>query len=271
MKTKKIGVCLTALALVASAGCGGNGDGDGKADSSITIGIKFDQPGLGQKEGSNYAGFDVEVAKYVAKELGYDDVTFVETPTPQRETMLQSGQVDMIFATYSITEERAQRVGFAGPYLIAGQAILVRSDETEITGPDTLNGHTVCAVTGSVPTENLKKNFDVEMLEFDSYSKCVEAVAGGAAEAVSTDDAILAGYAAQSQYNGKLKVVGEPFSVEKYGVGIKKGDTELCQKINDALQKMVESGAWDEALAKTLGKAGFEPTPSSNPPETGCV
>jgi glutamate transport system substrate-binding protein len=77
---------------------------------------------------------------------------------------------------------------------------------------------------------------------------------------------ILAGFAAQSQYQGKLKVVGKPFSTENYGVGIKKGDTELCGKINAALEKMVSEGAWEKALADTVGKSGFKPD-AKNPPK----
>ena len=78
---------------------------------------------------------------------------------------------------------------------------------------------------------------------------------------------ILAGFAAQSQYQGKLKVVGKPFSEERYGVGIKKGDTELCGKINTALEKMVSDGAWEKAIADTVGASGFKPDAATNPPK----
>ena len=115
-------------------GCGSSDD------DKLTIGIKFDQPGLGLRSGSDYSGFDVDVARYVAKELGYeaDQIEFKETPSPQRENMLQSGQVDMIFATYSITDARKEKVAFAGPYFIADQDLLVRTEETGITGADKL-------------------------------------------------------------------------------------------------------------------------------------
>ena len=115
---------LLALSLAACGGDGGGGGGvggDPGEGGPVTIGIKFDQPGLGQQEGSNYTGFDVEVARYVAKELGYTDVTFKESPSPQRETLLQSKQVKMIFATYSINDDRKTKVSFAGPYFVAGQ------------------------------------------------------------------------------------------------------------------------------------------------------
>ena len=226
----------------------------------MTIGIKFDQPGLGQQVGNEYKGFDVSVAQYVAKELGYTNVTFKESPSAQRETLLESGQVQMIFATYSITDDRKQKVSFAGPYFIAGQDLLVKSDNTDITGPDSLNGKKLCSVTGSTSATKVKDQFadKVQLQEYDTYSKCVEALNSGRIDAVTTDNVILAGFAAQSQYQGKLKVVGKTFSTEKYGVGIKKGDTELCGKVNTALEKMVSDGSWQKALDDTVGASGLQ-------------
>jgi glutamate transport system substrate-binding protein len=245
---------------------GGNGDG---GDKSVTIGIKFDQPGVGFKEGSKYTGFDVDVANYVAKELGYTDITFKEAKSADRETLLQSGQVDMIFASYTINSERQQKVSFAGPYLVAGQDLLIRSDDSEITGPDSLNGKKLCSVTGSTSAQNVKKEFanKVQLQNYDSYSKCLPALISGNIDALTTDDDILAGYAAQPQYKGKLKVVGQPFTEEPYGVGIKKGNTDLCKKIDTALTKMVDSGDWKKALDKNFGDANYTPDDSKNPPE----
>ncbi|GAB3713674.1 glutamate ABC transporter substrate-binding protein [Mariniluteicoccus flavus] len=246
------------------------GNASGGSGEAVKIGIKFDQPGLGLKEGANYTGFDVEVAKYVAKELGYDPakIQFVETPSAQRETMLQGDQVKMIFATYSITDTRKQKISFGGPYFIAGQDLLVKSDST-IAGPETMNGKKLCSVAGSTPAKNIKDKYakDVQLQEYDTYSKCVEALSSGAVDAVTTDNVILAGYAAQPQYKGKLKVVGKPFSTEKYGVGIKKGDVETCNKVNTALGKMQSSGEWQKALDKTVGQSGFKPDTSTNPPK----
>jgi len=263
--TKPFGVLAAAMAVAISlTAC----SSPSTSDAKVAIGIKFDQPGLGLKEGDTYTGFDVEVAKYVAKELGYTDIEFKETPSAQRETMLQSDQVTMIFATYSITDDRKKKVSFAGPYFVAGQDLLVATDNTDITGPDTLNGKKLCSVVGSTSAQKVKDNFadQVQLKEYDTYSKCVEALASGAIDAVTTDNVILAGFAAQPQYAGKFKVVGKTFSVERYGVGIKKGDTGLCTKINTALQKMVSDGAWQKALDDTVGKSGFVPDATVNPP-----
>lgn len=259
-----------ALALTLSA-CGGSGatGGDASGSGSIKIGIKYDQPGLGLQEGNEFTGFDVEVAKYVAGELGYaaDKIEWIESVSSQRESMIQAGQVDLIFATYSITDSRKEKVSFAGPYFVAGQDLLIRADDTSITGPDTLDGKKLCSVAGSTPAQKVKDAYPgVELQEYDTYSLCVSALESGNVDAVTTDDVILAGFAAQDQYAGKLKVVGKPFSTENYGVGLKKGDVELCTKVNDAITKMIDSGAWEEALADTVGKSGYTPDATKNPP-----
>ncbi len=263
-----VAVTLVAASCASTDNAVPQGGGNATAGGPVTIGIKFDQPGLGQKVGNDYQGFDVEVARYVAKDLGYSDVNFVESPSAQRETLIQSGQVKMIFATYSITDDRKEKVSFGGPYFVAGQDLLVKSDNTDITGPDSLNGKKLCSVTGSTSAAKVKETFanTVQLQNYDTYSKCVEALNSGRIDAVTTDDVILAGFAAQSQYQGKLKVVGKTFSTENYGVGIKKGDTALCQQINTSISKMISDGSWQQALDDTVG-SDFKPDSSKNPPK----
>ncbi len=266
-----------ALTLSACSGAevGGSGGGDDASPTgsaggdSIRIGIKFDQPGLGYQDGDQYTGFDVDVATYVANELGYsaDQIEWVEAPSAQREQLLQTGQVDMIFATYSITDERKQVVSFAGPYFVAGQDLLVAADNTDITGPESLNGKNLCSVTGSTSAQRIKDEYaqDVNLLERPGYSECVTALTGGQVDAVTTDDIILAGLAATPANAGKLKVVGNPFSEERYGVGIPQ-DSDQCQAINDAIAKMIEDGAWEEAVTTNTEGTGYTPNAEMNPP-----
>ncbi len=257
------------MSLAACGGGSSSAGGEAGGGGKVVVGVKFDQPGLGLKEGSDNTGFDVEVARYVAKELGYTEVEFKESPSAQRETLLQSDQVKMIFATYSITDDRKKKVSFGGPYFIAGQDLLVKADNADITGPDSLNGKKLCSVTGSTSAKKVKDQFanTVQLQEYDGYSKCVEALNTGTIDAVTTDNVILAGFAAQDQYKGKLKVVGKPFSEERYGVGIKMGDTELCGKINAAIEKMQTDGSWQKALDATVGPSGFKVDTSTNPPK----
>lgn len=264
LRLRVAAVVALAIALPLSAtACGGGGNEGNK----ITIGTKFDQPGLGLKNpDGTMSGFDVDVATYVAGQLGYkpEDIEWKESPSGQRETLIQNDQVKFIAATYSITDSRKEKVDFAGPYLLTGQSLLVRADNTDITGAESLqNNKKLCSVTGSTPAQRIKDKYPgVQLQQYDTYSACVEALKNGAIDAVTTDEVILAGYAAQSP--GAFKIVGQPFSEEKYGVGLKKGDTELRNKINDALVKMEQDGAWKAAFEKNLGPAGI-PVPSPPP------
>ena len=259
----RVGIGVMALAVVASA-CGGGEEKSASHSASegkLTVGIKYDQPGLGLRNpDGSFSGFDVEVAEYVAGKLGVapENIEFKESPSAQRETLIQNGEVDYIVATYSITDARKEKVDFAGPYFIAGQSLLVKSDNTDITGPDSLNGgKKLCSVTGSTPAQKVKDTYaqDVQLQEFDTYSACVEALRNGAVDAVTTDDIILAGYAAQ--YPGELKVVGAPFTEERYGIGLAKGDDETRAKINDAIDAMIADGSWERAFNETVGASGY--------------
>ena len=258
---------LAALAAVACtmslAACGADESG------KIRIGIKFDQPGLGFKKSGTYVGFDVDVAKYVAKKLGYseDEIVWKQAPSKQREAMLQNGDVDMILATYSITDERKNAVSFAGPYFVAGQDLLVRKDDHSINGPEDLNGKRLCSVTGSTSAATVKEKFasEVQLMEQPGYAECATALFSGIVDAVTTDDIILAGLASASR--GKLRVVGKPFTQEYYGVGIKKGDTALAKKINAAITEMIKDGSWERAIADNTEGTSYTPNAEYNPPK----
>ena len=255
-------VCALACVLSVSA-CGAD-DEAGK----IRIGIKFDQPGLGFKKSGTYVGFDVDVAKYIAKSLGYseDQIIWKEAPSKQREAMLQNGDVDMILATYSITDDRKREVSFAGPYFVAGQDLLVRKGETGINGPQDLNGKRLCSVTGSTSAVTVKERFasKVQLMEQPGYAECATALLSGIVDAVTTDDIILAGLASASR--GRLRVVGKPFTVERYGVGIKKGDTKLASQINNAITEMIQDGSWKRAIDDNTKGVAYTPNAKYNPP-----
>jgi glutamate transport system substrate-binding protein len=262
-----------ALALTASA-CGGgddeggSGTGTGAAasgivgkatnDKQLVVGVKADQPGLGLQTGGSYTGFDIEIAKIIAKGLGVPEsgIQYKTTVSANREPFIQQGQVDVVVATYTINDERKKVVNFAGPYYLAGQDLLVPTAST-ITGPEQLAGKKVCSVSGSTPAKRIQTEYkDAQLQQFDSYSKCVTALAGGQVDAVTTDDIILAGYASQDQYAGKFRVVGKKFSEEPYGIGLKKDDVEGCNKINEILKAAATDGSYKAAWDNTLGKSG---------------
>lgn len=228
---------------------------------TINVGVKFDQPGLGFNEtGSDMpTGFDVDIAKILVASLGIDPndtskVKYVETISDNREPFLQEGKVDLVLASYSITDERRAVVGQTGPYMVTGQQLLVPED-SEAEGPEDLQGKEVCSVTGSTSLDNAKAE-GMKPVGFDTYSQCVDKVLDGTVEAMTTDGTILAGYAAQNE--GQLKVVGEPFSEERIGVGYSKDYPEMCQWINDTLEAANEDGSWAEAFETNLGASGVE-------------
>jgi glutamate transport system substrate-binding protein len=228
-----------------------------KSSGKVRIGVKQDQPGLGFKDAATgeYTGFDIEIAQWIAASLGLskDKIEFKPIPSANRESAITNGDIDYYVGTYSITDKRKQLIDFAGPYFVTGQGLLVKKDNSTIKTEKDLPGKNVCSATGSTPIQNIKANFpNTKTTEFDTYSQCVEALKSGQVDAVTTDQAILIGYAAQEP--DSLKVVGEPFTTEKYGVGLKKGDTALRKFINKTL---TDGGSvWQKIYDKTLGQSG---------------
>ena len=224
----------------------------------ITIGVKYDQPGIGfMPAGADEpVGFDPEIGKILAASLGIapEDITWKETISDNREPFLEEGEVDLVIASYSITDERREIVGQAGPYYVTGQQLLVKSD-SDIDSLDDVEGTEVCSVTGSTSLENIKAE-GATPRGFDTYSECVDQVLDGTVDAMTTDGAILLGYAAEQP--DELKVVVEPFSEERYGVGYSLDSPEMCGWIQDTITAAQEDGTWEEAFQNTLGQAGVE-------------
>ncbi|MFW0797327.1 glutamate ABC transporter substrate-binding protein [Gordonia sp. CPCC 205515] len=286
--TKTAGVLLAAVLLLAGllSACG-NSEPRNLVDSirsgSVILGTKYDQPGLGiRNPDRTVTGFDPSVSTYVvnhiADELGvkHPEIQWRETPSAQRETLIDNGEVDMIAATYSITSARAKKVDFAGPYLINYQGLLVRKNDDSISELTDLDkGKKLCSVTGSTPAQNVKAQLPkVQLQEYDSYSSCVEALRRGKVDALTTDEVILAGYSAffpgefklvgmsypkDACVKDALKKAGTPFSTEYYGIGLAKGFPDTVAQVNKALQAMLAPpagggpSAWDTALRDALG------------------
>ena len=236
-----------------------------KSAGKVVIGVKEDQPGLGYKDPTTnkYTGFDIEIAKLVAAKLGFgeDKIQYKAVPSAGRESAISNGDVNYYVGTYTINEKRKQQVSFAGPYFVAGQSLLVQKSNTDITGKDSLKGKKVCSVTGSTPIQRVREQGLTEpgnIVELQNYSQCVNQLATGQVQAVTTDDAILKGYAAQEP--DKFKVVGEPFSKEPYGIGLPKDDKALRDKVNDILQAALDDGTWQKIYDSTLGKSGSAAT-----------
>lgn len=229
-----------------------------KEAGTLRVGTKFDQPLFGLKGlDGNPVGFDVEVAKIIAAKLGIpaDKIVYTETPSRIREEVLVNGQVDLVAATYTINDARKEKISFAGPYYVAGQDLMVKADNSTITGPDVLKsaGTRVCSVTGSTPAKTIEQYVDpANIVLFDVYSKCADALRNGQVDAVTTDNVILLGLVDSGQ--GAFKVVGKPFTQEPYGIGIAKGDVAFCEFINKTLTDSVADGSYAAAWTGTAGK-----------------
>ncbi len=240
-------------------------------DGKLTIGIAFDQPGLSLKTGDSYSGFDIDTATYVAAALGVPaaNITWKEANGDDRQNLLISGDADLIVSTFSITDDRKKVIDFAGPYFEAHQDLLVRRNETEITSPETLNGRKLCSVPGTTSAANITAKYQgqIQLTELPTFSDCVRALDASQVDAVTTDDVILAGFAAEDQYRGRLKVIGKGFSDELYGIGVKKGDTAMLDKVNAALKQYIDDGSWAKSLNSTVRPSGYSipepPTPGT--------
>jgi glutamate transport system substrate-binding protein len=271
---------IAIVAALAMAGCSGGDDeaaapveespefaaGTTMAELSeagaITIGTKFDQPlfGLVDADGTPQ-GFDVEIGKIIAGKLGIaeDGIEWVQTVSANREPFIESGEVDIVVATYTINDERKEVISFAGPYYEAGQDLLVLAGNPEnIEGPEDLEGQAVCTVTGSTSEANIKEYTD-DVIAAAGYADCLEPLRTGSVVAVTTDNVILAGLADQN--SPEFEVVNNPFTEEPYGIGLAKDDTEFRDFINDVLEESFEDGSWDAAWEKTAGTVLDLPEP----------
>lgn len=226
----------------------------------VVIGVKEDQPGLGYYDNvtQERSGFDVDIARWIAASLGFDeaDIEYKAIASANREQAIMNGDVDYYVGTYSITDKRKADIDFAGPYFITGQGLLIRKGDTDYQSLEELSGKTVCSATGSTPISNIKENFpEIKTEEFDIYSTCVENLVSGQVDAVTTDQAILIGYAAQDPDN--LEVTSGPLlTEERYGVGLTKGDDALRAHINDLFTN--GGSTWQAIFDKNLGNSGIK-------------
>lgn len=286
------GIGIATVALLALTACnsgspsnpgGGGTDGDGGGDAAlfevakdvkvdgsptfekmteaggVTIGVKEDQPGLGFLDATTgeRSGFDIDIARWIAASLGFDEkqITFKPIASANREQSIVNGDIDYYVGTYSINDKRKEQIDFAGPYFITGQGLLIRKGDPDATKLEDFAGKTVCSATGSTPIQNIKANFpDIKTQEYDLYSACVQDLIDKKVDAVTTDQAILIGYA--SMYPDEVKVTGGLFTEERYGVGLAKGDDALRAHIN----KLFTDGGdvWTKIFDKNLGKSGIK-------------
>ncbi|MFF7387468.1 glutamate ABC transporter substrate-binding protein [Streptomyces scabiei] len=259
---------LAALACLVLGACGLPGPDSGARfpDGStmariedrgvFTVGIKFDHPLFGYKDPATgrITGFDAEIARMVAKDLtgSESNIRFIETMPRNREDFLRRGVVDIVVATYSISDERRKLVDFTDPYYYSRQDVLVRSDERGIRELADLAGREVCTAAGSTSAQRLRDEVArARLLIVDTYSECMSALVDGRIDAISTDESILLGL--MSQYPDTVRLVGRPFGREPYAIGVRRGDTHFRDHLDGLIRQYVNDGRWDEAFRDTIG------------------
>ena len=205
---------------------------------TIAIGVAADEPSVGAWHDGTYQGFDITIAKYVAAKLGYANkqIVFKQVRPENRRSMLDNGQVDMVVASWPITDGSSAIVDFAGPYLTTSVGLLVRSDErgrftNDAGSVGDVGDGTVCAVKGDETVGIFRGNHpQARIQERSSYAQCVTAVQVGSADAIASD----------------MDVIADKGEVS-YGIAVSQGTSQLAQKIAEALEDMVEDGSWTAA------------------------
>ena len=227
----------------------------------LVVGVKYDVPlfGLLDPVSRKVDGFDVALAKEIAKELGLreDQIEFVEAISANRIPYLQEDKADLIISTMTINAQRKEQIEFSRPYYQAGQSILTLKETTNINNVNDLNGKRVCSAQGSTSEMNVVERApQAELLSLTTYSACVSSMKDGRVDAVTTDDIILAGFAASDT---SLKLVGGQFTTENYGVGIKKGKTDMATFVTDVIDDLVANGTWEKLYNQYLGNVSGLP------------
>lgn len=237
----------------------------------VRIGVKFDQPLMGEKNlRGELEGIDIEIAKLITSGLGLslDNIEWVETTSINREPFIEQNKVDLIVASYVVTDKRKQVVTFAGPYLVARDAILVAyGNPNNFKAPPDLAGRKVCAPVGAEGMLRIKESSPEAIpVGFDTVSKCAEALKNGSVDAVSAADTVLAGYAKKEP--GTFEVVTFETGSQPNSVGVKKGDIEFCKFITGVLQEAAADGRFQQAYSSTLGTV--LKSASDLPPSESC-
>ncbi|MFD3524221.1 serine/threonine-protein kinase [Streptomyces sp. NPDC058653] len=228
---------------------------DAKGTDRITIAVSGDRPGLGQKlPNGGFAGFEVDVATYVAGELGYApaDIVWQEAPSAARLALLAQDRADFLAASFAVTPSRSREVDFSAPYLTAHQDVLLPGDAPDIREPSDLRGSRVCALEGSTAFDTLTASVGPGAVPVarTSVAQCVDALAKGEVDAVTADDTTLAAHAA-SRETHTFKLAGLALGEEPYAIGLPKG-SPLTAEVTKALGRMKADGSLDRALRKNL-------------------
>ncbi|MGW4640384.1 glutamate ABC transporter substrate-binding protein [Sphaerisporangium sp. NPDC004334] len=241
-----------------------------KKRGELLVGGSLDAPLLSQQNPATgqVEGFDADLGKMLAKYIiGKPSVKIVNSASETREALLSNGTVDVVFQTYTITPERARQVAFAGPYYTSGLAVAVKKGTTGIAKPEDLDGKTVIAGANTPAIPAIKKVApNAKIVTFGSDPECIQALKQDRGVAYVQDQSLLV---ADGKSDPEVQVVGEPFTTDPYGIGLKHGDDQMKKFVNDWLKKIQDAGLWQEAWKKSIGTVVQGEPPA--PPAIGSV
>lgn len=218
------------------------------------------------------SGFDTAIGQVLARYIigGSDDartlLDITQITSDTRETVLGNGSVQAVIATYTITPERAKKIDFAGPYYSSGQAVLVRADESKITGVSDLAGVKVAVQSGSSSITALQKAApQAEQTPFNDHNTCLSALETKQVDAYVVDESLLL---SAMQGSEAFKIVGEPFTQDPYGIGLPQG-SDAKAFVNAFLKEIYDDGTWEKIWQATIGVITGGDAPK--PPVIGSV
>ncbi len=218
------------------------------------------------------SGFDTAIGQVLARYIigGSDDartlLDITQVTSDTRETVLGNGSVQAVIATYTITPERAKKIDFAGPYYSSGQAVLVRADESKITGVSDLAGVKVAVQSGSSSITALQKAApQAEQTPFNDHNTCLSALETKQVDAYVVDESLLL---SAMQGSEAFKIVGEPFTQDPYGIGLPQG-SDAKAFVNAFLKEIYDDGTWEKIWKATIGVITGGDAPK--PPVIGSV
>ncbi|MFD2025914.1 glutamate ABC transporter substrate-binding protein [Promicromonospora aerolata] len=231
---------------------------------TLVVGVSADTLLMGSRNpfNSDIEGFDIDVARQIADAIlgDPDKIRFRVITSGDRETVLADHDVDVVVRAFTINCERWENIAFSAEYYHAGQKLLVPTT-SDVAGIADLSGQRVCAPEGTTTLERLGEWEGVEAVPATTHTTCLVLFQQGAVDAITGDDTVLAGFAAQDPY---AKVVGDAVSDEPYGVGIPADQPDMVRFVNGVLEDMVDGGQWAKSYDRWLGDA-LGPAPA--PPE----
>ncbi len=259
MITRRVAVGLGAMALMALMAVGGTASAQSGGSSvdaikdrgTLLAGVKFDTPPFGfLDESNNPVGFDLDLVTKIAEKIGVP-VEFTKVTSPTRIPLLVSGNVDLVAASMTHTIERDKTIDFSITYYTGGQALLVKAD-SDIAGVDGLAGKTVAVQQGTTLEKNLAEAApEAEILAFKDYNSAWLALVQGRADALTGSLNILQGFAKD---NAEYQIVGDMFSTEPFGIGVRQGDSDLRDIVNETLQELWRSGEYQALYQEWFGE-----------------